>query len=238
MHQSTCTVANCDRPIQNKTLGYCDPHYKRYWRHGDIQAHIPVPPKRKAPKPVEDFDDETRRCQACNQRLPLASFHLDPSSPLGRKTSCRSCRTKVETDRYHADSARVAARVRNYRAENADLLRARDSARYQRDKDKRLALAIAASHARRARMREQPYEHGITVPALRKRDGDACYYCKQVMVFGRYKAGERPALMGTLGACAANRSRRITHLGQLRTCMLALQQQPRQPNLEAAGSGA
>lgn len=198
MPQSTCTVAACDRPIKNKKLGLCDPHYKRHWRYGDVQAHIPVPPKRNAPRPAEDFDDDTRRCQTCSDRLPLAYFHLDPSSPLGRKTSCRTCRAKVEADRYHADAPRVIARMSEYRRQNIEAVRARDMARYERDKDKRLALAIAASHARRARLREQKHERGITVPALRKRDGDACHYCKQTMVFGRFSAGQRPALMGTL----------------------------------------
>lgn len=198
MHQSTCTVANCDRPIQNKTHGYCDPHYKRYWRHGDVQADVPIPPKRAAPKPVEDFEDGTRTCQTCDERKSLADFHIDRSSPLGRKTSCRSCRTKVELARHYQDRERITQRMRDYRAQNLEATRAREAASYQRHKDKRIAAAIAGAHVRRARLRQQPHEPGITVPALRKRDGDKCHYCSGEMVFGRYRAGERPALMATL----------------------------------------
>lgn len=197
MPQSTCTVAACDRPISHKTLGLCHGHYHRYWRHGDVQADVPLraPSKRRE---FQDFSDGTRSCASCKDRLPLAYFHRDKQSPGGRRTICPSCRSGIEAARYEADRERVSARVRQYRVDNPAMVRAQDSERYERNKDKRIALAIAASHARRARLLGSGYEHGITVPALRKRDGDSCHYCKQTMVFGRFRAGERPGAMGTL----------------------------------------
>lgn len=197
MPQSTCTVANCDRPISQKTLSLCHGHYHRYWRHGDVQADVPLraPSKRRE---FQDFSDGTRSCALCADRLPMASFHRDKKSPGGYRTICPSCRGGIEAARYEADRERVAERVRQYRADNQDLVRAQDMERYERSKDKRIALALAASHARRARILDQRHQPGISVPALRKRDGDACHYCKQTMVFGRFRAGQRPSLMGTL----------------------------------------
>lgn len=198
MPQSTCTVDGCDRPRYNKTFGYCKPHYIRMWRHGDVQAHIPVPPKRQPVRPVEDFPDGTRRCQACDKRLPLDLFHRDPSSPLGRKTSCRECRTETEKQRHAADRDRIRERMKNYRRDNQDLVHAQDMARYERNKEARIAQAVAHSHLRRARIRSQVNDKGVTVPALRERDGDNCHYCNKRMIFGRFARAERPGDMATL----------------------------------------
>jgi 5-methylcytosine-specific restriction endonuclease McrA len=51
---------------------------------------------------------------------------------------------------------------------------------------------------RRARIRNQGFERGVTVPALRKRDGDHCHYCNVAMYFGRSGQGTRPRNMATL----------------------------------------
>lgn len=198
MPDSTCSVDGCERFIKNKTLSLCDPHYKRYWRTGDVQAHIPLLPARRKIEPVTDYADATRLCQICRARSPLESFHKDPSSPKGRKTECATCRTNQEKVRHHLNRERIGARMRDYRINNPELVRKQDNARYERDKDKRLAIAIAASHVRRARIRGNKYEQGITVPALRKRDGTQCHYCSVTMVFGRFKKGERPDEMATL----------------------------------------
>jgi 5-methylcytosine-specific restriction endonuclease McrA len=198
MAQSTCSVEACDRPIQNKARALCDPHYKRVWRYGDVQAHIPVPPKRKPVVPVRDFADGTRECLECARRLPLSGYHSDKQSPLGKRTRCKDCRTKAETARYHLDPESVRERVTAFRRANPELIRDREAKRYDKDKDKRLALAIAQSHVRRARIRNQGFERGVTVPALRKRDGDNCHYCKQVMTFASSARGNRPGNKATL----------------------------------------
>ena len=77
--KSTCVVESCDRTIKNKTLRYCDPHYKRHWRYGDVQAHIPVPTPRKAPTAVNDRDG-IRECEIHAIELCL---------------TCRSSRTAI-----------------------------------------------------------------------------------------------------------------------------------------------
>jgi 5-methylcytosine-specific restriction endonuclease McrA len=88
--------------------------------------------------------------------------------------------------------------MRDHRAANPDHIRAREAARYERHRDKRIELAVEASHRRRARMQDAPTEPGITVTYLRRRDGDACCYCGVVLVFGRYPKGQRPDNLATL----------------------------------------
>ncbi len=85
-------------------------------------------------------------CQTCDERKSLADFHIDHSSPLGRKTSCRSCRTKVESARHYKDRERITQRMRDYRAQNLEAARARGAASYRRNKDKNIAAAIAGAH--------------------------------------------------------------------------------------------
>lgn len=195
---STCVVASCERPIQNKTLGYCDPHYKRHWRHGDVQADIPIPTPRRAPIPPTDHDDGTRDCQQCGDRKALTDFHRDDKSPLGRKTVCRACRSSAERARHHLRRDHNLERNKAYRVANLEALRAREAEAYERNKTARVAAATAQAHIRRARIANGQYERGVTVLALRKRDGDLCHYCQQETVIGRFPKGERPDNMATL----------------------------------------
>lgn len=193
-----CVVDQCDRDMRNKTHQLCDPHYKRLWRTGDVQAHIPLQEPRERPRPVVDYDDGTRECQACAKRLPLTSFHSDAKSPKGRRKSCKKCRTAVETARYWEDPESVKVRVRAHRLANPELIREREAARYERDKPKRIALAVEGSHRRRARMYGRATERGITVPALRRRDGDECCYCGVTLIFASFSRGNRPDEQATL----------------------------------------
>ncbi|MHA7210803.1 HNH endonuclease [Arthrobacter sp. MDT1-65] len=75
------------------------------------------------------------------------------------------------------------------REDRPDHLRSLDNARYERDKDKRIALATEHSHLRRARLKDVASERGITVLALRKIHGDNCCYCGIEMDFNRGPRG-------------------------------------------------
>jgi 5-methylcytosine-specific restriction endonuclease McrA len=198
MAQSTCSVESCERPSNVKKYTLCQAHYSRLWMHGDVQADVPIAPPRKPSRPPVDFDDGTRQCQTCDQRLPLSSFHADKRSPLGRRADCRVCRTDVEKIRHAENAESVRVRVTEYRKANAEKVRAADMRRYERDREKRIALATANAHVRRARMANRTYDVGVTVPALRKRDGERCHYCHTPLVFGSYPRGTRPSNMGTL----------------------------------------
>lgn len=198
MSNSTCSVDQCERSIKNKTHQLCDPHYKRFWRTGDVQAHIAILPERARPQEVVDHADGTRECQDCGRKLPLNDFHNDAKGPGGKRKTCKVCRIESEMARYRADPEKVRVRVTQYRANNLDLVRKRDMERYERDYDKRLAGATAQSHVRRARMVGTATDRGLTIIELRKRDGDLCHYCGVPLVFGKFKRGERPDNMGTL----------------------------------------
>lgn len=193
-----CSVDGCHRSVENKTRQLCDPHYKRVWRTGDVQADIPLAPQRNKPSNVVDYADGTRECQGCGNRLPLSDFHNDARSPLGKRKTCKGCRTKQEAARYHSDAKRVRARMARYRADNLDKVRAADMARYERDKEKRLVLAVANSHLRRARIANNGWERGVTITALRNRDGDTCHYCGIELVFASFAKKKRPANQATI----------------------------------------
>lgn len=195
--KSTCVVASCDRPIHNKALGYCAPHYKRHWRHGDVQENVPVPSFRKTPQPVNDRDGN-RECQQCKLWAPLSSYHRDPSSPLGRKTTCATCRRAAERTRHHRNREANNARNRAYRVAHLYELRAKEAKAYADNRAARIAKATAQVHLRRARLAATPNDSGVTILALRNRDGDLCHYCGVTMVFASFKRGERPDNMATL----------------------------------------
>ncbi|MFI7468176.1 HNH endonuclease signature motif containing protein [Nonomuraea sp. NPDC049646] len=40
MAKRTCTVPECER--ETFCRGWCQPHYRRWLHHGDVQAHIPI----------------------------------------------------------------------------------------------------------------------------------------------------------------------------------------------------
>lgn len=194
-----CSVESCDRPTHNKTTGYCAPHYKRYWRTGDAQAHVPIAEKRRAPLKVEDHPDGTRTCAGCGERKPLDAYHRDSRAKGGRRPTCKACRVAIETARYHADPEAHRERMRRFRAQNPEHVRDRDAARYERHRAARIEAALAQTHIRRARIAANGYEKGITVRALRKRDGDTCYWCGTRMSFTRgHERGSRPRNQATI----------------------------------------
>lgn len=44
MGDGTCSVEACDRPV--KCLGWCEAHYHRWRKYGDVRAHIPLQKRR------------------------------------------------------------------------------------------------------------------------------------------------------------------------------------------------
>jgi 5-methylcytosine-specific restriction endonuclease McrA len=193
-----CTVDGCDRTETNRTHHWCDAHYKRFWATGDVRADVPLLEPRRRPVAVIDYPDGTRQCERCARRLPLEDYHFDKRGPLGRRKSCRTCRTDIEVARHHIDRERIIARQRAFRKANIAMVRAREAEAYEKNRGRAIAAAVANSHIRRARLAGRPFERGVTVPALRKRDGEQCHYCGVALVFGRFAKGQRPDNMGTL----------------------------------------
>lgn len=195
---NTCTVTGCDRTIKNKTLGYCYPHYKRHWRTGDVQAHIPLQAPRSAPLTVIDHEDGTRTCAQCGTRQPLESYHRDKRGTKGRRPTCKACRVEHEMERYNAHPESHRQRIRDFRQANLQHVRDREARYYETHRETRIETAIANSHLRRARIKNNGYERGVTIPALRELHGDTCHYCGTRMTFGRFPKGKRPQNLATL----------------------------------------
>ena len=93
----------------------------------------------------------------------------------------------------NADSKKEYERVR--RLASPDRARAYDAMRYERDREKRIALATDAVHRRRQRVKDSRPDRGITRAALRAIHGDDCRYCGVTMTFETARKGEfRPDL--------------------------------------------
>jgi 5-methylcytosine-specific restriction endonuclease McrA len=92
---------------------------------------------------------------------------------------------------YHAATGNARRDyMRSRMVENGERVRELDRNRYERDKEKRIALACEHVKIRRARMAGVETDPGVTVPALRKIHGDNCCYCGIEMTFTRGKRGD------------------------------------------------
>ncbi len=194
---ATCSVGDCARPPHQKAL--CNAHYKRWWRYGDPLAGGPMRKVAAPGKPVQDFPDGTRICNACDQRLPLAeSFHLDAGGTAGRRSHCRDCHTEKARQWYAANGERQRDRQAKRRQSDPEGVRRLDAERYERDRDKRIALATQHSHKRRLRLAAGVFDPTVTRANLRRQYGDACFYCAVTMDFVRYTHATRPKNLATI----------------------------------------
>src|SRR3954462_4705358 len=133
--------------------------YLRKRKHGTPTGGRPGPSVRK----VVDHSDGTRTCTACGERKPLDKFPLDPAATKGRRSRCGPCHTARAQQWYEANRKRQRARAQTRAVRDAELLRARDKARYERDKPKRLVLATVSVQRRRARLRAAEVDPAVTV---------------------------------------------------------------------------
>ncbi|GAA1436357.1 hypothetical protein GCM10009616_35910 [Microlunatus lacustris] len=153
----------------------CSRHYQRWTKYGD--------PLGKATPRVLDHEDGTRTCTSCEARLPLEEFDQDSNSALGRRAQCPLCRSSKMKQWYQANQERQRDRQRDRYASNTEAIREQDFQRYLRNKPKRLELAKAGVHKRRAALRLVEFDPTISVDGLRQRDGDLCCFCCIAMSF-------------------------------------------------------
>lgn len=159
-------------------------HYNRLRKHGDPNITM----KGKAHK-SQYTEDGLRICKSCAEPKPLSEYHKDKGGTDGYRAQCKPCRSGYMQGYYAENIDRRKEYVRDRLANNTEHVRAIDKARYERDKDKRIALATEAVHIRRARMAAVDYDPGITDTSLRKIHGDNCCYCGVLMDFKRGKRG-------------------------------------------------
>ena len=122
--------------------------------------------------------------------LPVSDFHKDSRSPDGYRAQCKSCRNLYMKGYHEATNDARRDYMRKRMAENGERVRELDRTRYERDKEKRIALACEHVKIRRARLAGVETDPGVTVLALRKIHGDDCCYCGVQMTFKRGKRGE------------------------------------------------
>lgn len=82
-----------------------------------------------------------KQCRVCGILQSIENFHRNPSMADGRFNSCRTCRSLAERNRYQANPERIRARVRTYRADNVNAVRARDRLRGFRIYDRQKVAA-------------------------------------------------------------------------------------------------
>lgn len=194
---AACAVAECGRPAHQKAM--CNAHYKRWWRYGDPLAGGPMRRASVAAKPIQDFPDGTRVCNLCERRLPLdTEFHRDAGNTAGRRSHCRECHTAKARQWYAENDERQRARQAERRRDDPEACRRADMERYERHRDKRIALATQQSHKRRLRLADGVFDPTVTRGNLRRQYGDRCFYCDVVMDFARYTHKTRPKNQATI----------------------------------------
>ena len=86
-------------------------------------------------------------------------------------------------DWYQDNIQERRTKANSRRKENVEVERQKDNERYERDREKRIALATEHSHRRKARKLNTVVEKGISVLSLKKRHGTKCHYCQKEMDF-------------------------------------------------------
>jgi 5-methylcytosine-specific restriction endonuclease McrA len=177
--KENCTVEGCQKKIHVKMM--CNAHYIMMKKHGDPLAGAYQMPFKKA----IDHGDGTRTCTRCMERLPVTSFHKDKAASDGLRAMCKKCRINKVKDWYQENITERREKANTRRRDNVDTERIKDNERYERDREKRIALATEHSHRRKARKLNTVVEKGISVLSLKKKHGTKCHYCKKEMDFSK-----------------------------------------------------
>ena len=172
-----CEVEGCTREVELKK--YCSRHYQMWKKHGDPKGGRYEYVIRKA----VTHSDGTRTCSHCSQRLPISEFHKDKNATDGLRSKCKKCRVGIVMEWYDENRERQAKKESVRRKSNPEKYAEKEAKRYEKDKDKRLLLAVEHSHLRKARKKNTKTERGITKLSLKKKFGTKCHYCGIEMDF-------------------------------------------------------
>ena len=183
MPNRTCSVPDCERKRAAKS--YCHLHWNRWRIHGD-----PLVTMKGKHHKVQITDGGLRICKGCGAAKPATDFHKDGGSPDGYRAQCKPCRNTYMSGYYDANRDARREYEQDRRTNNADHLRALDMARYERHREKRIALASDGVRTRRARLLNAEVDAKVTVRNLRAIHGDTCCYCAVEMDFVRGVRGD------------------------------------------------
>ena len=183
MSQDTCAVDGCE--VKRVARGWCNRHWKSWRVNGD-----PLATDRRRAAKLEAGASGEYTCTKCGEVKPLSGFHKDARTPKGHHSSCKTCRGAQLSDYYADNRDERREAVQAYRDANRDIVRATDLRRYERHKEKRIAYTLEREHIRRALLKQNGWEPGVTRPALRKIHGDDCRYCGVTMTFTPFNGYE------------------------------------------------
>ena len=180
-----CKFSECSNGGANSKTGFCLTHHNRLIKHGDPARTM----KGKHHK-VQITLEGSRICKGCGEAKPPTNFHRDGRAPDGYRAQCKPCRKAFMAEYYADNRESRAAYEQDRRTNRSEHMRALDMARYERHKEKRIALASEQVKIRRARLAGVETDPRVTVPALREMHGDNCCYCGVVMSFVRQSRAE------------------------------------------------
>lgn len=141
MLDDRCPVPNCGRPVRYRQL--CGAHLARFYRHGDVRAHIPLK--------GTDTDPNAFWCSKCHTHKPKSCFYSEPRARRGISGVCIECAKKVKETRRDAIRERDRLRFANSEARRASK---REAVRRE-DPAARNARQQAWRHANKERTRRQ-----------------------------------------------------------------------------------
>jgi hypothetical protein len=183
MTNRTCSVPDCERKYAAK--GYCHLHWNRNRIHGD-----PLVTMKGKHHKVQHDASGLRICKACGAGKALSEYHADKNGTDGYRAQCKPCRNSYMSGYYDSNREARMEYEQDRRTNNGDHMRALDMARYERDKEKRIALACDGVRTRRARLLNTEVDAKVTVSNLREIHGDTCCYCEVEMDFIRGIRGD------------------------------------------------
>ena len=178
-----CSIDDCPKTVMAR--GWCRMHYGRWSIHG-----TPLKGGKGYKHKVQHTADGLRICKGCAEPKPFTEFHKDGNAPDGYRAQCKPCRNTYMSGYYDANRESRMEYEQDRRTNKAEHMRALDMARYERHRDKRIALASDGVRTRRARLQNTEVDAKVTVKNLRDIHGDSCCYCGVEMDFNRGVRGE------------------------------------------------
>lgn len=123
MNERTCELPDCGKP--HKSRGYCDKHYQRLAKHGDVSVN-----KRVGRRDTDDTLPDSKPCTKCQVVKPASEFYTHKDNrtdpPRLRLTGkCKSCHSAVAQDWNERNPERKNATVRAWKRANARRIKAK-----------------------------------------------------------------------------------------------------------------
>jgi len=105
-----------------------------------------------------------KTCIKCNERKPLADFHLCTNSKDGHHTYCKSCANQSARENYTKNRAAIRVKQKQWYADNREKAIATSKAYY-----KKADKVVLAAKKRAYRMRQDKAVLAAKMRAYRKR---------------------------------------------------------------------